>query len=239
MKTSNVLDIDYITEAQKPAAFNIDSSEFRSIKRKKEIQHIISKFWFNDKFDFLNGDININDVNEKIEYLKKTNSCNFKNLFRYQKTGFGPGEILLYFLNDDVYLGGGNSSGLDATVNISNKTYEVKSVKKNLKNNCVYDFKMGGTLNLIDIIKDLQNLYGENKSEIKSSLMNELSKKYPKKYNEIEEKFRDVAVSYFKDHETIFFNNVTGDIIHIGKLNREQIFMDRVTSNTIKPKIVF
>ena len=178
-------------------------------------------------------------INEKIEYLKKTNSSNFKNLFRYQKTGFGPGEILLYFLNDDVYLGGGNSSGLDATVNISNKTYEVKSVKKSLKNNCVYDFKMGGTLNLIDIIKDLQNLYGENKSEIKSSLMNELSKKYPKKYNEIEEKFRDVAVSYFKDHETIFFNNVTGDIIHIGKLNREQIFMDRVTSNTIKPKIVF
>ena len=227
------LDLDFISSAEKCSSFNLSSSHFTSLERKEEIQHLIGKLWFPEFNDFLEGNIEINSLNKRINTLKSMSSANFKQLFEYNIKGVGPGEALLFFIHNDVYLGGGSSAGIDAIVN--GKPYEIKAVKLS-KDGWLYDFKLGGTVNLTDVMADLKNLAGAKTNEIKGSWMAELARDHAKEYNDIQEKFRNEAFEYFKDHEFIFFNNNgSGEVVYIGRIARDQIFMERVTSGTLKP----
>jgi len=148
---------------------------------------------------------------------------------------------MLYYMLDDGIIGGGNSAGVDITSD--GKNYEVKAVRKTtnkvIEGKFVHNFKLGGTVNVSPVIKDLQELININKTEIPSSKINEYRNTH--EFSKIENLYREAASYYFNNHEIIFLDNSTsktrGNIIFIGRIKPESIYIERVTSGTVKPLI--
>ena len=107
------------------------------------------------------------------------------------------------------------------------------------------DFKLGGTFNMTDIeakfIELAKKVDPRVTSEIKTTLVREIQRKYPTEFNAILELYRERTYnSYFKNHPIIFVKNSSkdmGKIISVKTVKKEEIFIERYTSKTIKPKI--
>jgi hypothetical protein len=239
------MDKSFIQRATQIASFNFYPSDFTSLKYKTEIQSLFQMHFF-PTFDLkktLKG-IDKNQINGLINNLKSISSERFQYIHNYNLKGIGPGEVTLYFLIDNAHLGGGSSAGVD--VIIGTKGYEVKAVKVS-RDSVASDFKLGGTVPLVDIITDLYDLstrmkLGGSRTEISGGIIDKLKVVSPKEYYDIESRFKEVAYNnYFKHHEVIFINNGTGPsrglVESVKKVAKEDIMLERLTSGTLKPKV--
>lgn len=232
------LDSEFMTRAENNPSLNLTGSDFVP-KFKREIQYLIKKHFF-PEFDLSNTltttAINKEDVNRLVKLLKTMNSVNFERLFNFRPQGIGPGEALLYFLYDAVTLGGGSKAG---DIMIGKKEYEVKSVLQK-QNGEVYDFRLGSTVPLSEIIEQLLVMSG-SKKDVNSSQIATLKAKMPKVMKKIEDQFAKLAYDvYFSKHDIIFFNNAgknQGDVIAVKSVTAADIRINRVTAGTIKPII--
>lgn len=232
------LDSEFMTRAENNPSLNLTGSDFLP-KYKKEIQYLIKKHFFSE-FDLSNTvnttTINKEHVNRLVKLLKAQNSVNFERLFNFRPQGIGPGEALLYFLYDGVTLGGGSKAG---DILIGTKEYEVKSVLQK-QNGEVYDFRLGSTVPLAELIEKLLVLSG-NAKDVSTSQITALKAKFPEQMKKIEDQFAKLAYDvYFSKHDIIFFNNAgknQGDVIAVTAVKAADIRIDRVTAGTIKPII--
>jgi hypothetical protein len=244
------LDLKFIDRAERITSFNLDAPDFQSTTHKKEIQYLFQKHFFNDFEISLNAldFVDLNSLNQLINKLKEVNKEMFANLHRYSINGIGPGEITLYLLLNNSFLGGGSSAGVDLVV--GSEKFEVKAVQVMRVNDhlAAYDFKLGGTVRLDDVTQSLVKLLNYHKmdgsrTEIKKSTINVLRNEKDKQieFAQIEDKYRKRAYEYFKDHKVIFINNSKsakqGNIESIKNINETDIMIERVTSGTIKPMV--
>ena len=244
------MDLKFIDRAERITSFNLDASDFQSTTYKKEIQYLFQKHFFNDFEISLNAldFVDLNSLYQLINNLKEVNKEMFANLHRYSVNGIGPGEITLYLLLNNSFLGGGSSAGVDLVV--GSEKFEVKAVQVMRVNDhlAAYDFKLGGTVRLDDVTQSLVKLLnyhkmGGSRTEIKKSTINVLRNEKDKQieFAQIEDKYRKRAYEYFKDHKVIFINNSKsakqGNIEAIKNINETDIMIERVTSGTIKPMV--
>jgi hypothetical protein len=153
---------------------------------------------------------------------------------------------MLYFILNNAYLGGGSSAGLDLVV--GSKGYEVKAVDYSPQG-YVNNFKVGGTFSLADIIRGVQELkknagLGAG-AEVNSSELKKIQEKFPNELKNFYDRYADVTYrNYFRNHEIIFLSNnkgrtyQLGDVIDVIKVKKEQIQFERITSGTIKPRVL-
>jgi len=239
------MDQKFIQRATQVTSFNFISSDFTSLTYKKEIQSLFATHFF-PTFNLNNtlDTIDKNKLNLLISKLKEINSSKFLNLHNYNLKGIGPGEVTLYFLLNNAKLGGGASAGVDLMV--GSQAYEIKAIKLS-RDGYAYDFKLGGTVPLADIITDLYTLatklkLGGTRTEISGSIIEGMKTKAPDEYKLIENKFREISFgSYFKNHEIIFINNTAGTnfgkIEAIKNVTMSDIFIERLTNGTVKPRV--
>jgi hypothetical protein len=240
------MDKDFIHRATKVSSFNLYAADFQSVRHKKEIQHLFATYFF-PKFDLnhTSTGVDISKLNRSISDLKAYGQKeNFDRIHNYNIKGIGPGEVTLYFLIDNAILGGGTSAGVDVMVGSSK--YEVKAVQVNQQRQA-YDFKLGGTIPMSDIISDLFALRKELKiagapNEINGSSMDAMRKAAPERMMIIENKYKKVTYEhYFKNHHVIFINNSktqkVGNIEAIKQVKEKDITIERYTSNALKPRV--
>ena len=249
-KDMGQLDLAFIKRAEVVTSFNISAKDYESTNNKAEIQYLFKKHFF-PNFDLSStlASFNEGQFNMLVDQLKSMDKSKFQSLLKYQPKGVGPGEVLMYFLVDDLHLGGGSSAGLDVTS--GGTGYEVKAA--NLSRTGYFNgFKIGGTINISDelsaaaIIKNklatelkLRGRETEiNKSQItlikKSRLANDWMEK-------VEIPYQKKAYEYFKGHDTIFLINENPKAIQgkafVKKISPSDIELDVVTNGTIKPQI--
>lgn len=242
----SLLNMDFIRKAEKVTSFNIVTKDFETLKYKKEIQHLFNKHFF-PKFDLgraINS-VDKNRLNSLIKDLKNESNENFKKLHGYNLKGVGPGEATMFFLINNAHLGGGSSAGVDLVV--GPKKYEIKAVKVS-NDRLASDFKLGGTVPLSDIIVMLNKIRkdigaGGTQTEMSGSIMKRMQLEAPAAFQAAQKQFADIAYNlYFKRDEIIFINNSAtagriGMIEAIKNVKLDEIFIERVTSGTIKPKV--
>ena len=237
-------DYDFLKRAETVKSLNFEAKDFTTLKYKKEIRYLINKHFFDSfKGDFLKTlDKGSNDqINSLISEIKKFNK--FNSVYKLLSASFGAGECLLYYLIDDVILGG-ESKSFDITSGTD--TFEVKAASIS-KNNFAYNFRMGGTFSTRKIenkLVELANKSGIKKDkEINISDIKQIKTKEPKEWEALEKEFVKIAYdNYFSKHTMIFFNHSDskkkrGFIEKIKDVKREDIFLGRYTSNVLKPQI--
>lgn len=242
IEKNDYLDETFLTRAKEVTSFNLYSNDLTTIKYKNEVRNLITSNWFPNinESKIYSKNLDKDALNESIALLKEHNSDGFDRLYSYNMKGVGPGEMMLYYMIDDASIGGGSSSGVDLIVN-ENK-YEIKAVKpvknKVLEGNFLNDFKLGGTINLTPTMKGLQELANIENTELAGSKVNAI--RNTEKFKTLESDYREKASDYFQNHQVIFVNNSkknNGEIINIGKVETEDIFIERMTSGTVKPLI--
>ena len=167
----------------------------------------------------------------------------FTFMHDYTLKGIGPSEVSLYVLVDSVFLGGGNSAGLDVIDSVTGR--EVKAAKIT-EDGYARDFKVGGTVNLAPIVTNLCTLKekcgifeGEG---VSSNIIKHIANERPNEFKKITSDFREVVTPYFCDHEIVFINHnsslkTRGRIEKIVIPDPNDIEIHCVTSNTVKPRI--
>lgn len=239
------LDLEFVKRAEKVTTFNLTTKDMESLKYKKEIQFLFKKHFFPD-FDLNDciDKVNMNTLNDLVKKLKTQNKNKFENLFKYNLKGIGPGEVLMYFLINKAHLGGGGSAGVDLVV-VGDDKYEIKAVSVSPKG-YVYDFKVGGTLNLSPIMTQLLDLKKRagaagKGNEIPQNSIREIARKFPADYKKALDAYRkETYKDYFSNHSIIFMNNKTvkmGEIVSIKNVQMKDIDILAVTSGTIKPVV--
>lgn len=241
------LDMEFIARAMKVTSFNLAAKDFENLKHKKEIQHLFHLNFF-PKFDMskMLDRVDERKMSALIKDLRKESGSNFEHLYKYNLKGVGPGEVLLYFILNKAHLGGGSSAGLDL-VDVSGG-YEIKAVDASPQG-YVNNFKVGGTFSMADIIRGVQDLKKAaglgSGAEVNGAHLKELEKKFPDEMKRYYEQYADVTYkNYFKNHKIIFLSNKKGggyqlgDIIAIKQVQKKDIVFERITSGTIKPRIL-
>lgn len=236
------MDSDFIKRATRVTSFNLSTADFQSTRHKKEIQHLFALHFF-PGFDTKKAidTVNVNQLNTLINELKNIDFEQFKKLHDYNLRGVGPGEVTLYLLINKAVLGGGSSAGVDLVV--SSSMYEVKAVEVT-SDGYATNFKLGGTFNLSDLIKDLLDLkkaVGAGGEGVNKAALAAIRRKFPKELKRIEEEFADRAYhNYFKNHEIIFIKNSgrdVGKVMAVKKVKKSDIVLDRLTSGVLKPNV--
>ena len=238
------LNVDFIRRAEKVISFNLTAVDFQSVEYKKEIQWLFTKNFF-PSFDINHNAIDTVDksrLNTAINKLKIINKSGYEKLHKYNIKGIGPGEIVMYYLLNKGYLGGGSSAGVDLVVGSSK--YEIKAVDISPDGKIANNFKTGGTFQTSDLItramklKKKVNGAGEG---VNGATIKQIIAIFPEEWKKLEEDYRKrVYDNYFKNHEIIFINNKPknlGEIASIKKIQLNDIFFERVTSGVIKPKV--
>jgi hypothetical protein len=246
-KEAMALDLEFIRRAEQVTSFNLSPKDFSSVKHKNEIQHLFNKHFF-PGFDLKNTikgtSITVNSLNNVITKLKSEDSKAFSSLHNYNLKGIGPAEVMMYFIIDKAYLGGGSSAGLDLIIE-GGAEYEIKAISLG-RDGYAYDFKVGGTIPLSGVISKLVKLRNSlslpgSATEISQNVLKDMKLKAPKEYKEIEKEYQSLTYNgYFKNHDIIFVNNKTSRIGYVESIKRvkpEDIVIYHVTSGTIKPKV--
>lgn len=239
------MDKDFIKRATRVTSFNISTSDFESLKYKKEIQHLFNLHFFpNFDMKYTVDSIDMNALNSAIDKLKREDSAMFEKLHSYNLKGVGPGEATLFFLCNSAYLGGGGSAGVDVIA--SNGRFEVKAARITNEGEA-RNFKLGGTVPLAEIMSGMDKLRRElklpgNAGNIGRSVLMTIRQKMPAEYAKVEGLYKDAAYAYFKNHKVIFINQndskaTRGRIQAIKNVKRDDITIDEITSGTVKPRI--
>ncbi len=255
MKKKTDLDFDFIRRAEKVTKFNIGVKDLTP-----ELQPSIRYLYIKNQFpkfgakDFFMKTFNVARLNKAIKELKKENPNAFFNMYQFDQSGIGPGELMLYFLIDNSRVGGGGSAGVDLIV--GNKEYEAKSVTFNKGRQQIEGFKLGGKGELAPVLSKAQALKKKypdemlkaNKgkknaiSEINRTQMKKLKELEPRAWAQIERQYAKVAGEYFGGTNLVFMYskadpNRVGEIITAGTISAKAVEMHAITSGTIKPSI--
>ena len=240
------LDMEFIRQAEQITTFNLNETHFRTLEYKKEIQHLFVKHFFpgfslSDTIDKVDKDA----INKVVRQLKAIDKERFKKLHRYNLDRVGPGEATLFFIINNAVLGGGGSAGTDLFVD--GKLYEIKGAKYNVDENTVSDFKLGGTVELQDLMGRLMDLRDRlgisgSRTEISKNRMKAMRREAPKEFEEIEQEYVERAFQYLNKNDLIIMNNNDaiknqGEAMIVGKIRKRDVGLERLTSNTIKPFI--
>lgn len=239
------LNFEFIRKAEKVVSFNLVERDFMSTKYKKEIRYLyIKNFFPNFDTTLFTKQVNIDKLNKAIDALKREDLNKFRDLVGFTPRGIGPGEVMLYLLIDDAYLGGSSSAGVD--IMVGTQKFEVKAAEIS-KNKTAYNFKLGGTVPLADIIVKLNDLgdkfnFDVSRTTITGTTLDRMRAQIGAEYDKIENLYKEVAYNnYFKDHEVIFINNNNssqfGRVEAIKQVQKADITIERVTSGTIKPRV--
>jgi len=215
------LDIKFLRSVISFPEPKIPFSYFQSLDKKKEIQFLFKMGMFpgidhNTLAMKSLSNSNLNSINAEILKLKESNK--FSSLYNYStKTGggIGPGEVLLYYLLDNAYLAGTNTSG---DVILGGKGYEVKGTKLSRENK-YYGIQIGGTLKSnveAKFISDVKKLYTKTYNRkapdtLSATALRKLKSEASKDYEKIRKKFAQGAYEgYFSSHPIICVNNNKG-----------------------------
>lgn len=240
----------FIQRATRVTSFNLTSSDFTSLRNKREIQYLYAQHMFGsfDPDSSLDR-LEVRRYNALVKKLKADSRDQYKALHNLALKGVGPGEAVLYLLTKKGHLGGGSSAGVDLVVGSLN--YEVKAVKWKSKaaKDYVMDFKLGGGIvGMTQLESDIQALAAQLKlkppgaAEISGSIFQKMQEMAPSEYQALEKRYQKLAKSYFGRHNVIFIQNEAnqpdyGEIISIKVVEESDIKMERFTSKSIKPLI--
>jgi len=236
--------MDFLSNAEKVTSFNLSAKDFESLQYKREIQFLFTKHFFPDlnPNEFLNK-LDTNSLNGLINKLKAMNPGAFQKLHKYNIKGLGPGEVLMYYMLNNAYLGGGSSKGLDIVID-NGTGYELKAVDI-YKGKYAINFKVGGTFDMSDIIAkamELKEKAGASGEGVNTKAQELISSKFPKEWKEVVEMFKERSYeNYFRHHSIIFIRNTTkamGEILAIKAVKKDDIDLHVITSGTIKPQIL-
>lgn len=228
--------LELLESATKYMYFNIDRKLFQTIDYKDEIKRLFEKHWFLEEIKQLTveKESDIKLLNTYIIYIK--NNINlFNRLFHYPLKRTGNAEVMLFLLIKNSFLSNISSSGTDIVVN--NNHYEIKHcvVSKKYKSQKLYynNFKLGNSFCPRLIINAIEKYFDKIP---KGSEMAE-ARKDPK-FLEIENEYRHLVYNeYFSKHNMLFIDK-HGEIKFVGKVKKENIFIDTITEGTIKPMIL-
>ena len=217
--------------------FNLDRKLFQSTEFKDEIKELFEKHWFFEKIEQLrvNNEEDIFLLNSVILYIKNHNKNLFSRLFHYPLKRTGNAEVMLFLLLKNSFLSNSGTSGNDITIN--NIEYEIKNciVSKKYKSDVLYfsNFKLGNAFCVRNIINNIENYFNEIP---KGSEIAEARK--DSEFLRIEEEYRTVVYNeYFNKHNLLFIDK-NGIIQFVGRVLKENIFIDTITEGTIKPMIL-
>ena len=259
------LDLEFINQKSVSNAFTLKAKDLEIITYKNEIRFLIARRYF-PGLDV--SGITMKKVgtaaamNNALNTLYKLNPSGFTELLEREIAGLGPGEVILYFLLDNVQLGGGNSAGVDI---IDNGTpYEVKAVNKTSDGKLV-NFKLGGTVNISDVQSKILKLKAEllkfdpsiaegektgvNNEHMKGFESKEFLKhckkmKIKDSFADLNDYFQKIAYDgYFKNHPIIFMGSKSasradkGRVYDIVQVTKKMVGIHKVTNGTIKPYV--
>lgn len=262
------LDLDYINKCSVSNAFKIDTKDLQSTKFKSEIRFLICRKYFPELQTsdiFLDKVTTAKALNNSLNIIDGINSSAMKDLLQLNAgSGLGPGEALLYFLLDNVTIGGGGSAGVDIVD--GGTKYELKAVKLRKYDMMLNEFKLGGTVDISDIQSRMMRLKkamletlpkvkegektGINDQHIKAFKDPKVKKLIKERddltsYEDLEKEFQQIAYdNYFKAHPIIFMgskdanNKERGRILAIMNVQKKDIRIHQVTSSTIKPGVI-
>jgi len=234
------MDIKFIKSVVKFPEPKIPFSYFESTDKKLEIQFLYKLAMFPgiEHETLKNTSLSENDkdaLNDLIGKLKNSNK--FDSVYKYQKTGIGPGEVLMYYMLDNAKLGGQGSTG---DLIIGSNTYEIKAplISATKRAN---QFQIGGTISSdVEVPESLKliELYNKfYKSKVKEITVKQLSKfkqDDPKTYETWRKTFsQKVYKGYFSKHLMIFFDVKKGYIASIKKVQPKDIDVYRIMQRGI------
>jgi hypothetical protein len=259
------LDLEFINQKSVSNAFTLKAKDLEITTYKNEIRFLIARRYF-PGLDV--SGITMDKVgtaaamNKALNTLYKLNPAGFTELLEREIAGLGPGEVILYFLLDNVQLGGGNSAGVDI---IDNGTpYEVKAVNKTSDGKLV-NFKLGGTVNISDVQSKILKLKAEllkfdpsiaegektgvNNDHMKGFESDEFiehckNMKIRDSFKDLNDYFQKIAYDgYFKNHPIIFMGSKSasradkGRVYDIVQVTKKMVGIHKVTNGTIKPYV--
>jgi len=226
-----------LSEATKYMYFNIDRKFFQTLEYKSEIQKLFEDNWFFSSVQtlYINNPDEIYRLNAIISRIRQETPELFSRLFHYPLKRTGNAEVLLFLLIQNAYLSVSSVSGRDIVIN--DVHYEVKnclvSRKYGSEDMFYSNFKLGNTLGTRNIINSIEVYFGKipRGSEIESA-------RTDPEFLRIEEEYRRVAYDeYFGLHKMIFVDK-TGQILYVGNIQKDDIFIDTITEGVIKPMIL-
>ena len=240
------LDMDFLRRAEQITSFNLDASHFQTLKYKKEIQHLFVKHFFPGfNLDDTLNKVDKDEINKVVRQLKAIDKQSFFNIHRYNLKGVGPGEATMFFMIDGAVIGGGTSAGTDLFVD--GELYEIKGAKYIQKDNIIHDFKLGGTVEIQDLMGRLLDLAQEmgitnSRKSIPKTEIQEMRQSGSEEFRRIEEEYVDRAFKYLSQNKLLIINNDdngvnTGEVMIVGRIQKEDVGLERLTSNTLKPFI--
>ena len=241
------MDKKFIKNALQSTNFNLKTTDFETLKYKKEIQHLFTTKYFNkiEPRFITNTNLTKLKLNDSIKKLRASNAASFKALHMYPLKNIGPGEVTLFYLIDMASLSGGKTDG---DLEVGSKKFEVKSVSIS-PDGYASNFKLGGKIVMSDIIRSVQDLkkaagLTANPAEVNKTELGIIRKKFPNELDQAFKDFQDLAYDkYFKSHNIIFMANQNGggyqmgDVARIAKIEKKDIQFERITSGTIKPRV--
>lgn len=223
-------------------SLNLKPSDFQTTQFKKEIRHLLELHLFSNQPLPTVSVVDVDVINIAISQVRISNPPAFDQLFTYTLDGIGRGEVLLFLILENSYLSGRNTSGVDMWVD--DQTYEIKAAKISRDGQNATDFKLGGTTPTSDVVYELKrmmfdfNIRHPNNS-IPKSIITKL-KRHPD-YHPTQTRFREAALNYFNKSTTIIINNNIGPkkgcVETIKPIGFNDIFIERVTENVVKPMI--
>ena len=226
-----------LADATKYMYFNLDRKLFQGTEYKILIKELFEKYWFLEEIKQLNikEEKDIFLLNSYVLYIKNLNINLFNRLFHYPLKRTGNAEVMLFLLIKNSFLSSISTAGNDIVINDIH--YEIKNclISKKYKSEEPYysNFKLGNSFCTRNIINNIENYFGyiPKGSEISDARKNT-------EFLKIEEEYRELVYNeYFSKHNIIFITKC-GEIQFIGKINKEQIFIDTITEGTIKPMIL-
>lgn len=256
----SILNQETLTRFEHRTSFNITAQEFTTLDHKREIQYMFHKYLFpdfNPQMHCIRGCVAnpeklVHLLRNRIKYLKDLHPDTFQYLHYYNVKGIGPGEATLFFLLDEATLGGGGSGGTDLI--LGDWSGEIKASHIN-KEGSATQFRIGGVVKLSDLATQMIDMKsslkldtkGSGQAEVSSNQIKVLRDHYPEKMNQISIEYADRVANYFHNDLVIVNNNKGakgklikkegGQIVAIKRPNPQDITIQCVTQNTIKPII--
>lgn len=233
----------------RPAKFNINSikiEDLRSTKAKDKIRKKLERILDGVQTFASIHNCTTNDINASIVAMSNNDKLLYNQLFRiYSGRGIGPGEFILYLLIDDLFLTPSNSTH-DASSRGSK--VEIKAGRYHQARRGVYDFKVGGSSNLVNIYNTVANdIYNIAKSEkvntkeLSTRHIEVLKKKEPALYEEARSMYAEAAASYFREKTVVVFGREGKDegkcLLIARDIKSKDIDIYAVTRGFVKPFI--
>ena len=240
----NQMDLKYLNKAEKVTSFNLETRDLITVNpaRKNEIRYLFLRYFFpNLKANvFIPGNtITKNDFNSSVARLKTADRMMFDKMHNYKSglSGIGPGEVTMFFIYDNAYLGGGSSKGVD--VKLGSKGYEVKAIEVDSQNRA-YGFFTGSAIDLSEYFAEMLKVAKSlnEPGSMQGIPLKKIRDKAPEQYKRIEEAYADyIYKEYFKGHEIVFINNNDGTIAGVKEVKPKDIGIESMTQSRIKPRV--